>query len=460
MILSKAKENGLRLQSGSRDITLTFTDALSCGNYWVDWAENFMSVCQDVLGLEIEKGPGTSVGIIYYNGSAKTGAGLNQYDCDWTQPNGKTPDHNYYGDGISLWKDIDLWDSTNNSSDNGLNDETDISLLNIGIDKKNKRFDFIVWFTTDETINNQPKERIGLRFRYPLTTQRVFGTGFAISETPVILPWKKNNQDFNNDYKNKYWDTVNNNTDYIYFSQDDANKIISFNNFKYITNANLIHFVPTTKNFYNEQQYNWIHYSEFPDNTEQENYSALGGTFSSRQNNTPVAYFRAINFNKVKIIVSKNKRIINLAIFDTNNKTCAFNIVYGDLVNNSDNDESFIMLSTTNFSNYMSDMIITENSYTMHPPKQVNRPSVINTELPSYCAISRVLLQNQTSYCSELYQIFNFNDLMKDNYLYNKVFVDKEGQEHQFIVFNFGDKSNSNNNIIDYSQSIAFAVPI
>lgn len=471
MILTKAKENKLNLTPGVKDVTIKIIEALSCGNYWVDWAESFVSICQDTLGLEIEKGPGTSVGLIYYDyNNANVGTGLNQYDCDWTQPNGKIPEHEYLGEGISLWKNIELWGNDTNSSSDGLDDEVTINLLNIGIDKKNKRFDFIVWFTTDEPN----KERLGLRFKYPLTTQRVFGSFFAIGETPVILPWKKNNQTFNDYYKNLYWNvTPSNKNNYINFSQEEANRIINFNNIRYITTTSDTHFTSATKAYFDEQHYNWKHYTEFPEEGE-DDYNTLAGInsiFYTRQNGNAISYFRGVNnFNKVKIIVSKNKKIINFGIFNGNEgnddvkddyDNCAFNIVYGDLVEDNNVIKSFILLSAGNSADYMGNMLMTEDSYIMHPPKQVNRPSIINTELPSYCGISRVLLQNQVLYCSELYQVFNFNSLMNDYYSYNEVFIDKNNLEHPFIVFNFGDRNPGSNTLArNYSNAVAFAVPI
>ena len=469
LILTKAKETELGLIPGVKDITFNFIDALSCGNYWVDWAENFVSVCQDILGLEIEKGPGTSIGPIWTASSANH---LCQFDEDWTQENGRIPDHDYCEVGKSLWEGVEVWDNNTNSSSNGLNDDTDTSLLNIGIDKKNKRFDFIIWFTTNETdVNNNPKERLGIRMKYPLTTPRMFGDAYAISNTPIIMLWKKNNTDFNNNFKNLYWTRVPSGVDVpldsniANFYNNFNNRFLNFSNVN--TNMHNVTYYKTdcsaTKTFLNEKNYNWPHYSEFSQE-EENDYNALGGKFVSSQGNKAVSYYRQTNnsFNKVKIIISKNKKTVNLMVTNNSN-TIAFNILYGDLIEKQINNEniinSFLMITTNNFNDNECHSFITEENEISYPPKQVNRPSIINVDLPSYCGISRVLLHQQTLHCAELYQVFSFNSLMNDQYNYNQVFIDNNQLEHQFILFNYGDgtRTDSSNG---YENSVAYAVPI
>ena len=142
------------------------------------------------------------------------------------------------------------------------------------------------------------------------------------------------------------------------------------------------------------------------------------------------------------------------------NNDILFDILYGDLVvDENENIKSFIMVTNQSSSNYMANFLLTEKDYVINPPKQVNRYNVQTVNLSTYCGISRVLLQNQILHCQELYQVFNFGTLMNTQHYYNQVFVDKEQNEHQFIVFNYG--SNLINGSTNYNDnSVAFAVPI
>jgi hypothetical protein len=138
--------------------------------YWSDWIKHFIDFSVNVMGWEVECGPGTSYGAIfpYYNNRdwvspTSQSAG---WDCDWTQPNGIVQQYkdSTYG-GYPLYTgwfyDYPIWNR--------------FSYPN-GIDESYGRFDVVIYMK--ESPNNG--EKIGLRIKFPLCS-----VGYAIDYRSV-----------------------------------------------------------------------------------------------------------------------------------------------------------------------------------------------------------------------------------------------------------------------------------
>lgn len=414
MILTKAKIEQLpELHSGATTFVMDL--GASCGNYWVDWANAFVELCQNRLGLEIEAGPGTSIGRIQ-DGYGPT---RYQYDCDWTQVDGRVPGHEYQERGFTQWKGVEPWVSTRYPN---------------GIDTNNRRFDFIVWFTTPSTDNRPERngERLGLRFKYPLTCERGYGCCYYISATPSCQPWF-NNLILENTARLDYRFGEYNGRTGIISKTADTNK--SYSRVIYGCNAAEIY---DTNVQYLRENHPWSHYVEAEPTAEQELYSVYGSTYSSY---TPAKY-RSEGYNTFQYIVSKNKDTVDLRI-KKEDGVVVFDILYGNLMEEQVTEDnivtnSFVMVSVDTTHTYMANYLLTENGFSLSPSKQVIRPTSINYDRRLYWGVSRLLLDKQYIHCADLYQVFSFSDLMNKIDYNEKVFVDKNGLEHKFIIFNYG----------------------
>lgn len=432
MILTKAKEDELTtLLSGITSYAMEL--GTSFGNYWVDWAYAFVNLCQSKLGLEVESGPGTSIGRI----QAEYGPTRYQYDCDWTKENGRVDGFLFEEKGFTAWEDIEPWT---------------IERYPNGIDTNNRRFDFIVWFTTESSDSRTGKagERLGLRFKYPLINERGFNCAYYISTTPFCQPWYKNNTIENLERFNYRLGDYNGRIGTIPLNDDTKNS--------YLKNINGLGAAETTKSavWTILDNQNWSHYIENAVDEKTEAYAAYGGDYSSYS----PAYYRTLGLNNFQYIVSKNKSTIDLRVKD-NNGRIVFDIVYGNLMEEQITEDnivtnSFVMVIGSNNYSYMANFLMTENGIIINPTKQVNRPTTLNTDRHMYWGVSRLLLDKQYIHCADLYQVFSFTDLMNNNDYAEKVFVDKNNEEHKFVMFNFGDCSSSTN----CSSCVALAMPI
>ena len=446
MILTKAKESQLTsLNSGVTTETMQLSVSQS-GNFWVDWADAFIKLCINKLGLEVEEGPGTSVGKVQQS----HGPTRYQYDCDWNEDKGRIPSYDYQEVGFTMWEGISTWGN---------------SLKEYGLDRINKRFDFILWFTTpsSDTRPEHSGERIGIRFKYPIITERGYDCKWFISRAPAIMPWYKNNETFNNERLIYNAGVYNGRTgvDTIYSTLSDNSQSYSsaaiekiYEKVKYLRDANY-HNRNLTGVFAKNTNYPWTHYSDKGDKEGEESYTVLGGYYGS---NTPYATYK--DYNIFQYMVSKTKDTIDLKV-KNNNGEVLFDILYGNLMEeqvdaNNIFTNSFVSLIVSPNSSYFSDWILTENNYYYKPSKMINRPTSIDISQRSYWGISRVLLEQQYVHCKDLYQVFSFSETMGNIDYARKVFVDKNNDEHDFILFNYGYVNNDTNRLAD----VLLAIPV
>ena len=443
MNLTRIKASTLDFSSGGIIQKELNVNTNSSGNYWIDWADLFIkNICIEQLGLEVEKGPGTSIGIIHRT----YGPVRYQYDCDWNKTDGRVSGFDEYERGFTFWEGTNPWN---------YDGEVPEDLSKYGIDKDNKRFDFIVWFTSEslDSRNGKEGERLGLRFKYPLTSEMGYGTACPIGAAPACIPWKKVKSDNNNYHLNENKTLKSNRTD-----------AVTYSNLGYIILGN--YDIVSGTQIWNS---NWIDYNENGDN-EKEKYNRI---FPAGNNIIP--YYGPSAFRngttKIDILYSNDYSTINLKMYrevtTTNNNTTStayyllFDIIYGDLLEEKLGDfeyttNSFVMIKNANLNNDMSNFLITENNYIFNPKKQVNRPVSLDNSIQTYCGISRLLLQQEPIHCQSLYQVFSFNSLMDTNNYIRQVFEDKNGDSHTFLLFNYGGGTTSE----DRMKSVCLAIPI
>lgn len=417
------------------------------GNYWVDWAIGFQSFCINTLGLEVQDGPGTSVGIIQSN----MGPVRFQYDCDWNEPFGRVKTFNgqehyvYQENGYTLWSDDEntLWGNITRQN---------------GIDSVNRRFDFIVWFT----VQDETKGRIGLRFKYPITTERGYSCPYYISSSPFIQPWyEKGDKTAVNYYRiNDTWGEYSS-------SSSKRTAVISLSSDNLVSNSYAVlagrYLYAATKTFQDEDGANklWTEYSQGLSGTY--SYETLGGEYAS-DGDASFSKLMAENPSHLKCFVSKNKQLINIKILNNSGKV-ELDILYGDLMDDNGEVNSFIEVKNHNSHTPsggstiydMDNFLITDNHYNVRTSNQINRPtSTAVNDYSKYWGITRVLLQEETKHCAELYQVFSFADTMS-KHLYKQInFIDTNNEIQPFIVFNYGTQ-NSNNN---FFNATLLAMPI
>lgn len=462
MILTKYKENEIEgLTSGNNEVTMQIVHT---ENYWVDWAIAFQQLCKDKLGLEIERGPGTSIGMLH----TEYGPYRYQLDADWNKVDGRPDEYPFDEKGFTFWEGSNIWDTFTNET---------------GIDMENKRFDFIVWFTTEsDDVRTEESfgDRIGVRIKFPITTERGNFCSYYINKTPVIMPWRKNS--LNN---NQFYDdvtSVKNSPGRSSGQKPSLNSRIRLRFFNSegpvwltyrTTNDWLISYVANTKNFSNLTNYNWKKYADSAVTTGEEEerryaYSDLGGTYTNTS-----FYDLYRGYNIFQFIVSKDKNTIDLRVRNSSGRIL-FDILYGNLIEEQYeyNNElkntvgSFVSVVATDSTHsqddpigglYFSDYMIVNQDELLCPEKLVNRPvSLLTENQRSYWGISRLLLHKQHLHCKDLYQVFSFGDLMDDGVYKQKIFVDNNGEEHPFILFNHG----FTNTAGDARKTVALAIPV
>ena len=406
------------------------------GNYWVDWAIGFQDFCVNTLGLEVEAGPGTSVGII------QTGYGpvRYQYDCDWNEEFGRVKTFNGETDYIHQEKGFTLW------SDDPLTLWSQITGQN-GIDAVNRRFDFIVWFT----VQDENKGRLGLRFKYPLTNERGYYTSYYISPSPFIQPWYESGDNVNYNYSriSDKWGTYGNSrTGYISLTND---KIITDS---YCSVGNL-GISRTTQSFADVENKLWADYAQGDES--KISYEELGGNFASGTDYS-LSKITSLNPGHIMCFVSKNKHLINIKVVNINSKV-QLDLMYGDLMDDNGVTNSFVSVKTYNIFNnnkIQESILMTDNHYNVGTTAQINRPTENTYNYSSYWAISRLLLQEEVKHCEELYQVFSFADTMS-NHIYRQIaFIDSNNNTQMFILFNYGIQNTNNN----FNNAVLLAMPI
>lgn len=450
MILTntKAAELGIAVSSGVHTETMFIDpDKSDSGNYWVDWASAFVTLCTTKLGLEVETGPGTSIGIIHNT----YGPIRYQYDCDWNEKDGRVNKYPENEKGFTLWEDIPVWDTIFPKSDP--NDENS-SRVGDGIDRENRRFDFILWLTAPSTDPNREGESLGLRFKYPITNERGYRTVYQISKTPAIMIWYKS--DPNKVYAENI--TMPSTRERL---ERATNNILDRT--LYINGG-----IGVTKTWTTEKNYNWKHYSEYDEETrlenQEESYTTLGGNFTT-------VYPKSFSgYHKFQYIVSKTIDTIEIKLEkQTTNAEILLDILYGNFAKEKvsvddsnttiDMVNSFVMLANNNMTNGLSsfaNVYFSEKNWAFNPSKMVNRPTSQSALAKNHWAISRVLMPSQTTHCKDLYQIFSFADLLNTADFSYKTFVDKDNMDHTFVLFNFGRGTSTTAR----SNNIGLAIPI
>lgn len=457
MILTKYKENEIEgLTSGNNEVTM---QVVHTENYWVDWAIAFQQLCKDKLGLEIERGPGTSIGLIH----ATYGPYRYQLDADWNQVDGRPDVYPFDERGFTLWEGSNTWDTFTNET---------------GIDMENKRFDFIVWFTTesdDVRMEESFGDRIGVRIKFPITAERGNFCKYYINTTPVIMPWRKNSLN-NNQFYDEITETKN---------SSDRNGIRTvllpsrirlrfFNSEGPIWNSNGgVSNIASGKVTSNSNNYNWKKYADsaVTTGTEEEKRYAYSDLGESYTNASFYSWYRG--YNIFQFIVSKDKNTIDLRVRNSSGRIL-FDILYGNLIEEQYeyNGEikntvgSFVSVVATDATSnvtpkiggeFFSDYIVINQDEILSPEKLVNRPvSVLTDNQRSYWGISRLLLHKQHLHCKDLYQVFSFGDLMDDGVYKQKIFVDNNGDEHSFVLFNHGFTDTTGN----AQKTTALAIPV
>ena len=445
--------------SNSGLITKTLVENPATGydgkNYWINWATQFVSFCKETLKLEVQAGPGTSIGRYH----KEYGPSRYQYDCDWNRPFGRVDNDGAFWcqeRGYTLWSDSEegLW--------------SQLTPIN-GIDTKNSRFDFIVWFTQSQGENGN---RIGLRFKYPITNERGYYCAYLISAAPAVMPWCESNDDINNIRLNDNWGVnPTSRTGTVSYNTDKANY-----SFKLLGNYNVGGnvtkvFDSTTTNILWSQLYQ----SNMPEGEDYIPFTSLGGDFLA----TGAASLDAIatsNPSKVVCVVSTNKKVVNLKLLDEtpNDSTKEYSgdtlidILYGDLMEEDSGGivNSFVevkinngyfdnFLLTTNFIyDNVNDEINYDYHYNVNTSLQINRPT--SGQKSAYWGISRLLLEKEVKHCEELYQVFSFNDFLNTDLMRQIVFQDSNGKLKYFIVINYGIRQTTSL----YGNTVLLAIPI
>ena len=451
MILTKEKQNEIssKLHVGVNNISMVFdtnSDERLDENFWIAWAKSFQSICKDYLGLEIIKGPGTSLGII----QTSIGPVRYQYDCDWNEIDGRVGQSTgLYTDlekGTTLWEGTRLWNTMTNEN---------------GIDVENKRFDFIVLFTmpSEDVRDGKEGQRLGLRFKYPLTHERGYNCSYYLPYTPALTPWIEGKDGVDNDI---YFNSKKGQ----YQSGRDGRLSGDVNTWWFLRVFNKDIFMYTdgtiephqTSSFNrNKISYNWEKYSD----VEKEGlvyYSDLGRDYSDYNTHSFSQY------NICQILISENYETINFRIKNSNNNIL-FDILYGNLITEQYEDNnilkevvpSFVSVITQTGKECFSDFLLTDSQLTGWVSKQINRPQSIDEASPrEYWGISRVTLLKEYLPCKDLYQVFSFSDLMANSIYEVKTFIDSNGVNHDFILFNHGYANTPEN----AKKTVALAIPV
>lgn len=442
MILTKQKiDNGTLTDPINIGHNVFSMDITKGENFWIDWAVSFQEMCKSKLGLEIERGPGTSVGII----QTSIGPTRYQYDCDWNKKDGRLDLFPLQERGFTFWEGIPTWDTMTNET---------------GIDYLNKRFDFILWFTAPSTDTRDEREgsRLGLRFRYPLTHEMGYYVAARVSKVPVIMPWASYDSNKNSYYESQLSNYGTSRTGTIDIIPDNFFRIRTFNNYgptRSTTSSgaytNKISITTTGTFDFTSLRYNWKKYADEAieigdEEKDRVSYSTLGGDYNSF---TTKGAFG--NFKTLEVLTSKNFDTIDFRVKKDNNEIL-FDILFGNLLTEQYKDgevlkettPSFISIVTNtglDYTNNFSDFVMTDFGVVGNPSKQVVRPTALDTtNQRSYWGISRLLLDGTSLHCRDLYQVFSFSDLLANtNSIYSeKVFIDKNNEEHRFLLFNHG----------------------
>lgn len=144
-------------------------------NNWNTWMRAFVYWMRDYFGFQVSRGPGTSMGQIGWR-TARTLSAVSRpyhsipgigYDNDWTSES----NHGVYPIETDQIRESSPFEPTEEngihyySDDNSEWNATWGNNYDLGFDDKNNRFDII--------ITNNEYDKLGLRFKYPITT-----TGF------------------------------------------------------------------------------------------------------------------------------------------------------------------------------------------------------------------------------------------------------------------------------------------
>ena len=386
----------------------------------VGWFYSFVKMCEETLNLSIQKGPGTSLGIV----QDKVGFLQYQFDTDWNNtilyPECPQP--------ISPWANLPAW---NDSEDSYIND--------YGIDFENYRFDTIIWF--NQLNESSP---IGIRFKYPVITGRDIMTPFWYYTMPVFMPWQDTS--FNGETKIIPLSNLNQ------ISSSQWSGLWGQRNFSYAETASPIN--------YRIQGYS---------TQEETGYYSLGKRFyslgqqqikfSENYYTNQVIWNR--NFNteeitlptKINIDTNLNQDIVILRMFKDGNNMLS--LIYGDFEPNEHKMiSSYCIVNTLSGSSLLGDYVASYNKVWEYPEQAVARRVQPGVDT----RISRVVLPNFYNNEStmmptaSLFQVFSFGTSMTKEEKYTKVFLDNNNATRTFKLINFG---NVNNNKYDNSALIA-----
>jgi hypothetical protein len=198
-------------------------------NYWVAWGIGFYNFCKNVMGFEVVKGPGTSMGVgAQFNDYTYSGVIDDEHfpgivatfgqDNNWNRASGlEEENQTFIGQGgfnktVNVEEsnyDI-IWNRRDRSPVTGKEwlEETEWlewynNDFNSGIDLTNERFDYIVF-----TGKNEDNSKIGFRIKFPIVTlvsenwREGLGNNCQvnISYGPIIMPWIQSDNINMNDY--------------------------------------------------------------------------------------------------------------------------------------------------------------------------------------------------------------------------------------------------------------------
>lgn len=409
----------------NKDEIAADTEGLYSDTGVVGWFYSFVKMCKETLNLTIQKGPGTSLGII----QDKVGFLPYQFDTDWNNnilyPGCPQP--------ISPWPEEENWSESN-----------DTYINTYGIDFKNYRFDTIIWFSRFGDSNP-----IGIRFKYPVITGRDVMTPFWYYTMPVFLPWQDGKLE-----------KLNEKTKLV--SLSELNKISSSQWADYWGSES------SSSDAYSPINYRTEGYQ--PSEGEVTGYYSLGNHFCVLNNQeltfsenyyTQSRYWDK-TFNQKEVGLSISSDIVikidtnlkqDIVVFRmSKNGENILSFIYGNFEN--DPKDSYCIVNAINRTeDILCDFIASYGKFWDKPQKFVKR--IVSSQEGVDTRISRVVLPNSDTMIptESLFQVFSFGTPMVKEESYLKIFLENNNNSRFFKLINFGNITDNN-----YENSTLIAI--
>lgn len=415
--------------------------------YWSDWIKRFIDFSVNVMGWEVECGPGTSYGAImpYYSYSSygssywySPGSQNAGWDCDWTQPNGviqQYQDSTYQNNPLytGWFYNYPLWNR--------------LSYPN-GIDETYGRFDVVIYMK--ESPNNG--EKIGLRIKFPLCSIGYTYNSISTRNSLFTVPGFSVYSNLKGNIQYQYSESRLSTSSYKLIDISLRQYLSVFSNASMGTESDIFLAVrakngePSADNresqlFDYEYQYNDINYSDW------QSYSGI--------NNNRVFRLHWKKYNRVNYHISKDGYTDYFYVWNDETGDMGMKVIITQLENGEwavmidrhydENDDT--LCQQIGYTGTFNSPGVADGNFLARAPL---RPFIGRNSLINRFAFTRMLMPYQLSLCKDLYYVSkrDIADMVESG---QYVMVrDKNNEPHYFRVIPFGSYKKNEGN---YSSS-------